>query len=370
MLTIAFLASLLVVTAGEDNSEPVKKIHGVPVPVSYAKFFERLARDRSEVPKEISEALDYFVGEWEGRQSPPGDTPPDQIWLARRASRNCVVVSRTMKSTPNGHPHKSRGKILIGWDAKEERVKYFSTGAGSYDEYISWEIKSPNRWVSNSFKGHNVPLRDILLSKAGPDEFVILRNPVMMAMPSCITLVRVTTSPGYAKFHEQLSRDKSEVPKEISEALEYFAGEWKGKWLWRDSQPHLTWSVRRAAANHLIVSTTETVEWEDRVEARKGRILIGWDSKEKRVKLFSFELRCPSLTEECISWQVSSPNKWVSRTFEGHRLQPPLRETLLEKSEPDEFVIRRHFDMMQPTSGIEFTRVEPAEDAEEGSAGQ
>jgi len=194
MLTAAFLASLLAISPAEDTAKRVKMIHGVAVPLGYATFFEGLAKDDSEVPKELSKALECFVGEWKGKRL-FDDSPPHIAWSVRRAGRNCLVVSETVTFTSNGQPHTAKGKILIGWDAKEKRVKYYSTGARFSEEYISWEVKSPNKWVAGSFKGRMLefaPPDEIVLEQTGRDEFFIQYGYYkMMAPVSGVTFVRV-----------------------------------------------------------------------------------------------------------------------------------------------------------------------------------
>lgn len=188
------------------------------------------------------------------------------------------------------------------------------------------------------------------------------------------TIDGVPVSPGYANFYEQLSKDTSEVPKEISEALEYFVGQWKGQELsggW-PTKTTMRWSVRRAGKDLLVVSETKrTVTGKGEASSRTGKMLFGWDAKQKRVKQFSFEHRSPSLTEKCVSWQVKSPKKWGAVTFRGPMLDPgSIDEIALEKRGRNEFVIDFVFNMMWPTYGFRFVRVEPAKDAEEGGAGQ
>lgn len=322
MSTIAFLASLLVITA-EDDSKPVKMIDGVPVSAGYAAFYEQLSEDESEVPEEISDALEYFVGEWKARQGFFGESRPHAKWSVRRGGNNHVIFSTIQLSMLKDDLKSSkRRKILIGWDAKENRVKCYSSGAHSHDEYISFEVRSPNKWVSTAFKGEMLmpPLREILLEKSGPDEFVITKHYNMMAPTSRTKFARVIDP--LAKFTPRVRRllqnMQPTVPAAELAILQRMVGTWKteaiikkAKWTLQESRVTTTDVVEPVLSRQFV----QIKSFNDQGDLADIQMFT-FDLFEETYRWWTFNSDGGAWTRTG-SWNESSQTFTFNRKFEG-----------------------------------------------------
>ncbi len=122
------------------------------------------------VPKEVLESMDYYVGRWKGEGTEAGTK---YQFTARWApGKHCTIFNARIR-TPDGVVQST---LISGWDAREEQVVDFSYGSDGSHSAERWTLASPtveeaiSTGVSASGKRTKANFR---IEKRGSDEFVL-----------------------------------------------------------------------------------------------------------------------------------------------------------------------------------------------------